>query len=109
MASRERTNLPLTIANAATVSNAIDARGMASGSFIIITALTGTVTSFQGSVDGATWVDLYTAANAATGVAVIAADKAYPIPAQVFDWPYFRLSGLSSQGAARTGTVSMNG
>jgi hypothetical protein len=106
--NRQRCSQDIAIANNGTFTNGVNAGGMASGSFIFHTALTGTAVTFQGSIDNSTWYDLYTSANAAVGVAVIAVDRAYPIPAQVFDWPYFRIV-ITAQGAARTGKVSMNG
>lgn len=108
MSARERAQQTVTIAINTTDSTAINARGCVSGSFFVPSAFTGTAVTFKGSLDGTTWYSLYTASDAATGVGTVAVSRAYPIPAQCFDWPFIQIVA-SSQAAARDIIVSMNG
>lgn len=74
---------PVTIANNQTVSGPADLGGLYLTGLLTPAALTGTVLTFQASLDGATWVPVHTPAGAAYSVTV-GASRYIPIPVADF-------------------------
>lgn len=90
-----------TIANGASVSNAILYAGFRSGIFIMPGTFTGTHIGFKVSPDGSTWTDLYTAANAIISITV-GVSRAYPFPAEALAAKYVQLVSDGTEAAARS-------
>lgn len=75
--------------------------GYARGSFVTPSSLTSTSFTFQVSVDGSTWVNLYDVFGAQISITV-AASRAFPLPLELFDFAYARIVAGSAEGADRS-------
>jgi hypothetical protein len=89
------------------VSDAIETSHYARGSFIIPAAFTGTVITFSVSRDDSTYFNQYDEGNNQISYTV-ATSRAYPLPPEVFDWPFVKLTSGSAEGAARTIHVALS-
>lgn len=97
----QKPSATLTIANNATTSDAMDARGYAVFGLVIPSAFTGTSITFTVSDDNTTFQALYDASNAQVTVPV-AVSRSYDLPAELASWPYWKIVSGSSEGGARS-------
>lgn len=97
------------IANNGTTSAAIDFRNYAGGAVAIPSAITSTTLTFtvSNSATG-TFTALYDGTNTQSSI-TIAASRAYPLPDELFAWPYFKFVLGSAEGAARVLTFVAKG
>ena len=91
----------VTIASSGTTSTGLTLQGTIPLAIQTPAALTGTSFTFQASVDGASWFDLY---NAGTQYSVtVAASRYIALNPDVFEGiRYIRIVSGSSEGASRT-------
>lgn len=89
-------------AGGAGLSNAIDFRQFAGGSFITPATLDATtVIGFQVSNDGATFATLYDKTNALIYATVtLNASRAYPLPDELFGFAWFKIFCCTTGGVA---------
>lgn len=90
-----------TIASGGTVSSKVDQSNTAIGGFVIPSAFTGTVVSFQVSADDTT----YQALSDETGTAVsvpVSVGRSYAAPAALAPWPFVKFVSGTAEAAART-------
>lgn len=93
------------IANGATVSSAADLVGHTLCGFSIPSAFTGTAITFQASLDGTTYQQLYNGGSAYS--VTVAADKYVTVDPSVFAGVrYVKLVSGSAEGGARTITLA---
>lgn len=113
MENRNARSVSASIAQGAAVSGVIDNTWAAGGGLITPGALTATsVIAFKVcNTQGGTFAPLYDQSNALVEVTVqVDASRAYPLPDELFAWPYFKLWTEASaadvnQGAERVFTV----
>lgn len=91
----------LTIASAATESDAFDARGYGRFLLLMPAAFTGATISFKVSHDNVTYKRLRGSDNQIVQVTVVA-DEAYSLPAALGSCRYFKIVSASAEGAARS-------
>lgn len=96
-----------TIANAATVSDAVDTDGFGNLALILPAAFTGTTIYFEVSHDGVTYVDAYTQLGERVALLNVVASRAYPLPGEISAYRYIKLEAGTAQAASRSIVVSM--
>lgn len=96
----QRATATLTIANAATTSDAIDARGYAMFGLVMPAAFTGASITFEVSDDNSTFQALYDQSNVQVSLTV-AASRSYDLPVELATWPYWRVVSASAEAAQR--------
>jgi hypothetical protein len=84
-----------------TQSAAVPYRAYRGGGFATPAALTGTAVTFEVSQDGVGWIALYSASNSPVSITV-ATSRAYPLPAELYGWHFFRFVSGTTETAART-------
>lgn len=91
----------VTIASSGTTSTGLTLQGTVPLAVQTPAALTGTTFTFQASVDGSTWYDLY---NGSTSYSVtVAASRYISLNPDVFEGvKYIRIVSGSAEGASRT-------
>ena len=90
------------IANGQTVSEAAPFYGLRLVGLITPAALTGTSVTFQGSVDGVTYVPIYDSAGVAITATVSTSRWTVLDPADFAGMAYIKVVSGSAEGAART-------
>lgn len=91
-----------TIASGATASGAVDARGASGGGYALPSTFDGTTLTFTVcSTSGGTYQTLYDQYGNALSVTV-AASRSYPLPQELFGWPYFKFVAGTSQSTTDT-------
>lgn len=96
----------VTMGSGAASSGTIQTYGANRGMLEMPDAFTGTLLTFNGSVDGTIFRALYTTANAAVSQ-VCAGSRSYPLPSEVFNGVAFTLTAGTVQAAARSFRVSL--
>jgi hypothetical protein len=89
-----------TIASGATDSGAMQYSAYRSGGFQMPAAFTGTAVSFKVSADGVTYTVLKQAGGTPVSMPV-SVSEAYPLPAELEPWPWFKFVSDATEGAAR--------
>ena len=107
--SRENLVHTATVADNGTESDAVPFKGMAGGGFALPAGVLSTAMTFQVSVDNSTYVVLEDADGAAVSITV-QSSRAYPLPAELFGFPWFKFVCGSSETAGPTSiSVAMCG
>lgn len=99
---RKRKDVTATIASGAAASDAVDARGYSGGGYRLPSTFDGTALTFQVSeAEAGTYATLYDQYGSALSV-VVAASRAYPLPQELFGWPFFKLVSGTNQSTSNT-------
>lgn len=98
---RAYTTATATIANGATVSDAVDMRGYSGGGYALPSTFDGTALTFQVSVDGVTYQTLYDQYGSPLSITV-AASRSFPLPQEIFGWAYFKFVAGTAQSTTAT-------
>lgn len=98
---RHNTTIAVAIASGGTTSEGIPNREHVASGVIMPSALTSTTLKFDVSNDGVSWTRLYDENNVEISKTV-AAQRAYPVPIELFGFPFFRLILGSAEAQART-------
>lgn len=94
-----------TIANSATVSNAVTLDAATITGIVMPAAFTGTTLTFQVSADGSTYVALYDSTGTLESMTV-AVSCGYSLNPAVFaGWPYMKVVSGSTEGGSRAITL----
>lgn len=100
-ASREHGSALAAIASGGDTSNSIDYQKYAAGGFLMPAAFTGASVSFLvAEKDDGTYQPLYNASNSLVSITV-AANRHYPLPAELAGYPFFKIKSVGAEGAAR--------
>jgi hypothetical protein len=91
-----------TIAISTTTSGAIDMGGMNLVGLIMPAAMTGTSMTFQGSVDGTNYFDLYDSSGTQLSITIAASRFILLVPADFAAVRYLKLVSGSSEAAERS-------
>lgn len=103
--ARQSTFHTLTIANGATVSDAMQISEFAALGLVMPAAFTGASVSFQVSHDGTTYQALYDTTNNLVSLTV-AVSRSYDLPAALSAWRFFKVVSASAEGADRSLVIS---
>jgi hypothetical protein len=96
------------LATSLTISSRIESDCSEFFGVIIPLVFEGTSLSFQVSIDGITFQDLYDTTNSKVTLTVTTS-RSYDLPASLRAWPYFRIVSNAAVGADRFLSVSMKG
>jgi hypothetical protein len=108
--NRAQSGTTATIANAGTVSNAVDFSYSDGGGFALPAAFTGAAMTFNVcNTRTGTFQQLMNAAGSAAVSVTVAAGKSYPLPVELEAWPYFQFVSGTAEGGARTIIVVRKG
>ena len=91
----------ITVATSTTISSAVDTEGMIPCGIVTPGTLTGTSITFQGSIDGVTFVPIYKD-GAAYSITVAASQYVYVNPLVFLGLRYIKLVSGSAEAANRT-------
>ncbi len=99
---RKSETVTATIAVGAASTGPVDARGYAGGGYILPSTFDGTALTFTVcDTEGGTYQTLYDQYGGALSVTV-AASRSYPLPQELFGWPYFKFVAGTSQSTTDT-------
>lgn len=105
---RNRVTVTANIASGQTTSNAINIGDFARGGYRTPAALTGTTFTIQVSHDGSTFNNLAASpANTDATAQTVGVNKSYHLPADVFQYNFFKIVSGTAEAAARAITVSL--
>ena len=99
---RKAETVTATIVSGAAASAAVDFRGYAGGGYILPSTFDGTALTFTVcDTEGGTYQTLYDQYGNALSVTV-AASRSFPLPQELFGWPFFKLVSGTNQSTSNT-------